>query len=76
MSYRETPVKKRFVIYICEDGRVETHGGPYPPIKAEEIRDSMRSHISNENYSSWSIPEDTIYVGSVTRETLRDLKDS
>lgn len=65
---------QQFVVYICEDGRVETHGGPYTPMKAREVRDAMRSHVDRENYRDWNIPEDTLSVETVTREKLRELR--
>lgn len=69
-----TDATKKFVVYILEDGRIDTHGGPYPPMKAREVTESMQSHVDRGDYASWNIPEETETVEAVTREKLRVLR--
>ena len=75
MSDHSAGGTERFVIFILDDGWPVTHGGPYPPTDAREIRDAMRKHKDNGNYNSWNIPENTEYIGSVTRPIHSLIKD-
>lgn len=77
MSDNATGGKQRFVVYLDGESHwIGTHGGPYAPVKARELRGSMESHIARGNYRDWSIPEDAEKVEAVTREELRELKET
>lgn len=71
-THRET---NKFVVYLNDGGEwVGTHGGPYTPSKAREVRQSMENHIERGNHRSWSIPKSAKAVKCVSVTELRDLK--
>jgi len=65
---------KLFVVYLLESGYYKTHGGPYNQSKAKSVRDSMKKHIENDEYSGWNIPKDTAHVVAITEEILWEIK--
>jgi len=66
--------EKLYVVYLLENGKSQTHGGPYVQDKAREVRDAMKKHVSNDQYREWRIPEDTVHVVAVTKDRFWDIE--
>lgn len=62
----ENESEQQYVLFELESGERELHGGPYPPMKAREVKRAMAGQIDT-GADAWEIPDGATGVECVPK---------